>query len=133
MNDYTLGIKELDSAMGGIKKGSNIMLIGPHMSGKDAILHKIIYHSAAKNENAIILLTTGRSADHILAGFKENNMSLPLPRIGIVDCITRTSGSIEIESDNNRHFIRAAGFSSKPTPYFEYEIEGFNVSILGRK
>ncbi len=37
MSDYTLGIKELDNAIGGIRKGSNIMLIGPSMSGREAI------------------------------------------------------------------------------------------------
>jgi ABC-type uncharacterized transport system YnjBCD ATPase subunit len=42
MNDYALGIKELDNAIGGIKKGSNIMLIGPPMSGKELILNFII-------------------------------------------------------------------------------------------
>ena len=34
MKEYTIGIKELDDAIGGIKKGANIMLIGPPMSGK---------------------------------------------------------------------------------------------------
>jgi len=29
MSDYILGIKELDNEIGGIRKGSNIMLIGP--------------------------------------------------------------------------------------------------------
>jgi ABC-type uncharacterized transport system fused permease/ATPase subunit len=40
-SDYTLGIKELDNAIGGIRKGSNIMLIGPPMSQKEVILHYI--------------------------------------------------------------------------------------------
>jgi len=34
MGDYTLGIKELDNAIGGIRNGSNIMMIGPPMSQK---------------------------------------------------------------------------------------------------
>ncbi len=42
MSDYTFGIKELDNATMGIKKGSNIMLIGPSMSGKEAILSQIM-------------------------------------------------------------------------------------------
>jgi KaiC/GvpD/RAD55 family RecA-like ATPase len=232
MSDYTLGIKELDNAIG-IKKGTNIMLIGPHMSGKEAILHQIMYHGAVKNENAIITLTTGKSAHHILEGFKENKIILPLSRIAIVDCVARMSGfaesdsenikfvgspvdltgigvrisqlfeefiekknilkiqlhidslstilmysniqtvfkflyvftgrikaigglgiyviekgmheeqkiailkhlfdgMIEIESENDKNFIREVGFSSKPTPYFEFAIEGMQVRIVGR-
>jgi len=234
MSDYTLGIKELDNAIGGIKKGSNVMLIGPHLSGKEAILHQILYHGAVENENAIITLTTGKSANHILEGFNEYNKTLPLSRIAIVDCVTRSSGfaeidnenikfvgspvdltgigvrisqffekfferknilniqlhidsistilmysniqtvfkflhvftgrikaiggmgiyviekgmheeqkiailkhlfdgMIEIKSENDKKLIRAVGFSSKPTPYFEYEIEGADVRIVGKK
>jgi KaiC/GvpD/RAD55 family RecA-like ATPase len=231
MSDYTIGIKELDDAIGGIKKGSNIMLIGPPMSGKEAILYNIMYHGAVKNENAVITVTTRESAPHILEWFQENKLSLPLSRIGIVDCVTKTlggaivenenikiasspvdltgigvkisqffeeffmkknirkiqlhinslstilmysniqtvfrflhvftgriraagalgiyviesgmhdeqsivtlkqlfDGMIEIKSENDRHLIRAGGFSSKSTPWFEYEICGAHVKIL---
>ncbi|MCZ7393882.1 MAG: ATPase domain-containing protein [Candidatus Methanoperedens sp.] len=234
MSDYTLGIKELDEAIGGIKKGSNIMFIGPPMSGKEAILNYIVYHGATKNENAIITVTTRESATHILDWFKENKLALPMSRIGIVDCVTKTlggaavdsenikiasspvdltgigvkisqffeeffmkkntrkiqlhinslstilmysniqtvfrflhvftgrikaagaigiyviesgmhdaqaiatlkqlfDGMIEIKSENDKNLIRIAGLSSKPTPWFEYEIEGASVKILRGK
>ncbi|MDP2766067.1 MAG: ATPase domain-containing protein [Candidatus Methanoperedens sp.] len=230
MSDYTIGIKELDDAIGGIKKGSNIMLIGPPMSGKEAILNLIAYHGAINNENAIIMVTTRESATHILDWFKENKLTLPMSRIGIVDCVTKTlggtavenenikiasspvdltgigvkisqffeeffmkknirkiqlhinslstilmysniqtvfrflhvftgrikaagalgiyviesgmheeqaiatlkqlfDGMIEIKSENDKNLIRVVGLSSKPTPWFEYEIEGANVKI----
>ncbi len=96
MSDYTLGIKELDNATTGIKKGSNIMLIGPPMSGKEAILYQIMYNGAAKNENAVIMVTTRESATHILEWYKDNKLALPVSRIGIVDCVTKTHGT-------NRH------------------------------
>ncbi len=234
MSDYTLGIKELDAAIGGIRKGSNIMLIGPPMSGKEVILYNIMYYGAAKNENAVITVTTRESATSILEWFKEHKLILPLARIGIVDCVTKTlggaavenenikiasspvdltgigvkisqffeeyymkknirktqlhinslstilmysniqtvfrflhvftgrikatgalgiytiesgmhdeqsiatlkqlfDGMIEIKSENDRNFIRVVGLSPKPTPWFEYEIEGANVKIVGRK
>ncbi len=234
MSDYTTGIEELDNAIGGIKKGSNIMLIGPPMSGKEVILYSIMYHSVAKNENAVISVTTRESATHILEWFKENKLILPLARVGIVDCVTKTlggaaienenikiasspvdltgigvkisqffedffmkknirktqlhinslstilmysniqtvfrfihvftgrikaagalgiyviesgmhdeqaiatlkqlfDGMVEIKSDNDKSFIRMVGLSPKPTPWFEYEIEGANVKIVGRK
>jgi len=50
MSDYTLGIKELDTVIAGIRKGSNIMLIGPPMCGKEIILNSILYYGTAKNE-----------------------------------------------------------------------------------
>ncbi len=235
MSDYTLGIKELDTAIGGgIKKGSNIMLIGPPMCGKEIVLNSIMYYGAAKNENAVITVTTRESATHILEWFKEQKLTLPLSRIGIIDCVTKTlggasvenenikiasspvdltgigvkisqffeeyfmkknirktqlhinslstilmysniqtvfrflhvftgrikaagslgiymiesgmhdeqaisilkqlfDGMIEIKTENDKNFIRVVGLSPKPSAWFEYEIEGANVKIVGRK
>jgi len=233
MSDYTIGIKELDEAIGGINKGSNIMFIGPPMSGKEAILNHILYHGVSKNENAVITVTTREPSVHILEWFKDNNLTLPLSRIGIVDCVTKTlggaavenenikiasspvdltgigvkisqffeeffmkknirkiqlhinslstilmysniqtvfrflhvftgrikaagalgiyviesgmhdeqaiatlkqlfDGMIEIKSENDRNLIRVVGLSSKPTPWFEYEIEGAALKIIRR-
>jgi KaiC/GvpD/RAD55 family RecA-like ATPase len=72
MGDFTLGIKELDNAIDSIRNGSNIILIGPPMSGKEIILHHIMYHGAVKNENAVITVSTNESAAYILEWFKEN-------------------------------------------------------------
>jgi KaiC/GvpD/RAD55 family RecA-like ATPase len=231
MSDYTLGIKELDDAIGGIKKGSNIMLIGPPMSQKDVILHNIMYHGTEINENAVITITTHESATHIIEWFKENKLVLPMSRIGIIDCITKSMGGtiseteniktatspvdltgigirisqffedflikknipklqlhinslsailmysniqtvfrfmhvftgrikeagalgifvmdsdmhdeqtittlkqlfdgiVEIKSENDNNYIRIVGLSSKPTPWFEYEVEGAKLSIV---
>ncbi len=231
MSDYTLGIKELDNASGGIRKGSNIMLIGPPMSQKEVILYNILYHGTAINENAAIMVTTHESARNIIEWFKENKMVLPLPRIGIIDCITKSlgvsatetegikfaispvdltgigvrisqffetftnrknipkiqlhinslstilmysniqtvfrfihvftgrikatgafgifvmdsgmhdeqtiatlkqlfDGILEIKSENDRNYIRIVGLSSKPTPWFEYEIKGVKLRIF---
>ncbi len=192
MSDYTTGIKELDDAVGGIKKGSNILFIGPPMSRKEVILNSIMYHSAAKNENAVITVTTRESAAHFLEWFGENKLDLPLSRIGIVDCVTKADGGVAVEnenikiasnpvdltgigvrisqffdafvmkknirkvqlhinslstilmysniqtvfrfkSENDKNFIRLVGMSSKPTPWLEYEIEGANLMVMGRK
>ncbi|MFA4957406.1 MAG: ATPase domain-containing protein [Candidatus Methanoperedens sp.] len=100
MSDYTTGIKELDDAIGGIRKGSNIMLIGPPMSGKEILLNHIMYYGAAKNENAIITVATRESATHILEWFQANNLSLPMSRIGIVDCVSKTMGVTTVENAN---------------------------------
>ena len=230
MSDYTLGIKELDDAIVGIRKGTNIMLIGPPMSQKDDIMYNIMYHGTAVNENAVIAVTTLGSATYIMEWFKENKLALPMSIVGIIDCITESTGVsasetesikivsspadltgigvrisqffedflikknnrkiqlhinslstilmysniqtvfrflhvftgrikeagtlgifvvdsgmhddhtiatlkqlfdgiVEIKSENDRNFIRIVGMSSKPTPWFEYEIERGRLRI----
>jgi KaiC/GvpD/RAD55 family RecA-like ATPase len=122
MNDYTLGIKELDDVIGGINKGSNIMLIGPPMSGKEVIMYHILYHGAAKNENAIITVTTRESATHILEWFQKNKLALPLSRIGIVDCITKTLGGTVVENENIKIAsspVDLTGIGVKISQFFE--------------
>jgi KaiC/GvpD/RAD55 family RecA-like ATPase len=99
-SDYTLGIKELDNVIGGIRKGTNIMLIGPPMSQKEVILHYIMYHGIVKNDNAVIAVTTREPATDILEWFKENQLVLPLSRIGIIDCITKSVGRVTLETEN---------------------------------
>jgi len=99
-SDYTLGIKELDNVIGGIRKGTNIMLIGPPMSQKEVILHYIMYHGIVKNDNAVIAVTTRQPATDILEWFKENQLVLPLSRIGIIDCITKSVGRVALETEN---------------------------------
>ncbi len=98
--NFSLGIKELDAEIGGIKKGSNILLMGHPMGGKEIILHNIMYHGAATNNNAVISVTTRESANSIIEWFKENNLILPMSSIGIVDCVTKTLGSTTIENES---------------------------------
>jgi hypothetical protein len=39
-------------------------------------------------------------------------------------------GIVEIKSENDNNYIRIVGLSSKPTPWFEYEVEGAKLSIV---
>jgi KaiC/GvpD/RAD55 family RecA-like ATPase len=121
-NDYTLGIKELDDAIGGIRKGSNIMLIGPPMCGKEAILNHIMYNGAVNNENAVITVTTRESARHILDWFEEHNLNLPMARIGIIDCVTKTLGGASVENENIKIAsspVDLTGIGVKISQFFE--------------
>lgn len=108
MNDYSLGIKELDNAIEGIKSSSNILMIGPPLCGKELILYNIMYHGAAINENSIINVTTRETAAHILEWFKENKLNLPLDRIGIIDCVTKTPSG-EVVTNENIKIVSSAG------------------------
>lgn len=121
MSDYTTGIKELDAEIGGIKKGSNIMLIGPPMSGKEVILHNIMYHGAL-NDNAVISVTTRESANNIIDWFKENGLALPMSRIGIVDCVTKTLGGTVVENESIKITsspVDLTGIGVKISQFFE--------------
>jgi|GEM_PF-193440 len=107
MTDYSLGIKELDNAIDGIKGGSNILLIGPPLCGKEIIVSQIMHHGAAIKENSIINVTTRETGAHILEWFKENKLNLPLDRIGIIDCVTKTPSDEVVMNEN----IKIAGNS----------------------
>jgi len=79
MNDYTLGIKEIDDQIGGIRKGSNILLIRPSMSGKEHISNHIIHDNTVKNDNY------GNTIGHVLVfhdtidqGRIENDLKMAL-------------------------------------------------------
>jgi archaellum biogenesis ATPase FlaH len=123
MSDYTLGIEELDNAVGGIRKGSNIMLIGPSMSQKEVILHYIMYHGTAINENAVIAVTTREPATDILEWFKENKIVLPLSMVGIIDCITESVGGVVFETENIKFASSPqdlTGIGVRISQFFEY-------------
>lgn len=40
-------------------------------------------------------------------------------------------GMIEVKSQDGRNFFRAVGLTPRPTPWFEYEIDGGAVTIVG--
>ena len=42
-------------------------------------------------------------------------------------------GVIEIKTENDVNYIRIIGLSTKPTQWFEYEIEGGKLKILSTK
>jgi KaiC/GvpD/RAD55 family RecA-like ATPase len=122
MNYYTFGIKELDDIIGGLKKGTNILLIGPPMSGKEAISNHMMYHGATENENAVILLTTHEPAIHILERFKENKLNVLLSKVGIVDCVSKMLGGEAVETENIKivsNPVDLTGIGVKISQFFE--------------
>ncbi len=117
------GIPKLDELLGGgIKKGSNVLLIGPPMSRKEVILNHIMYYGAAKNENAVITLNTFETGTRTLEWFRDNKRILPLSRIGIVDCITRMIGGEANDDDNIKiadHPVDLTGIGIRISQFLE--------------
>jgi KaiC/GvpD/RAD55 family RecA-like ATPase len=100
------GIPKLDQLLkGSMRKGSNILLIGPPMSGKKIILNHIMYYNASMNNNAVITVNTYEPGTRILEWFAENKLPLPESRIGIVDCITKMAG---YDAANDNDIIKMA-------------------------
>ena len=98
MKHYEIEINELDETIEGIKNGSNILLLSPPMSGKEAILDNIMHLRAIKNENALIVVTSNEPATHVLERFKVKKLDLSLSRIGIVDCSSKDLVDVEFEN-----------------------------------
>jgi len=208
---YKLGISRLDELIGDIKSGTNIMMIGPPISGKDDITNIIAYQGLL-DANAAVIVSTREPGNNVLEWFERYNLDIPMDRIGIVDCVTRTlgfgapdtdnikmasspvdltetrlcinslstilmysnlqtvfrflhvftgrikaanalgiyvieegmhdektivtlkqlfDGMIEIRESEEGYQMRAVGFTPKPTPWFDYEIDGANIVLRG--
>jgi len=91
MDGYFLGLDKLDEHIKGIRAGSNIMLLGPPMSGKETIINNIVFNGLKDGEAAVIV-TTREPGENVLQWFEYNNLEIPLEHIGIVDCVTKTLG-----------------------------------------
>jgi KaiC/GvpD/RAD55 family RecA-like ATPase len=99
MEGYSLGIDKLDENIKGIRGGSNIMMIGPPMSGKETIINDIIYKGLKSGEAAVIV-TTKEPGENVIDWFNYNNLEIPLENLGIVDCVTKTLGVPTSETSN---------------------------------
>ena len=64
MHRYNPGLRELDDAIGGIEGGTNVMLIGPPMCGKRALLNSIMAGGLRSGETVVLADTRvpGRDA-----------------------------------------------------------------------
>ncbi|MBW6517131.1 MAG: RAD55 family ATPase [ANME-2 cluster archaeon] len=91
MERYSLGIDKLDENINGIRGGSNIMIIGPPMSGKETIVNNIVY-KGLKTGDAAVIVTTREPGENVVDWFNYNNLDIPLDHLGIVDCVTKTLG-----------------------------------------
>jgi KaiC/GvpD/RAD55 family RecA-like ATPase len=98
MHRYNLGLKELDDEIGGIVSGANIMLIGPAMSGKNAVLNSIM-SCGLQNGEAVVLVETRMPGEDALQKLNPPEPSF----IGVVDCVARTLGVNARDTSRIRH------------------------------
>ncbi len=123
MTGYRLGIRRFDESIGQVKAGSNIMLIGPPMSGKNVILNNIVYNGL-ENNDAAILVSTRDTGENIVEWFNQNNLDLEKhkERFGIVDCMSRTLGLSVSDTPSIKRAsspVDLTGIGVKISQYFE--------------
>lgn len=104
MKKYNLGIQGYESK---IKGGTNILLLGPPLTGKDILTKSFFYEGIKEKDSSAIYVTTTDSSKSVLDWFEENNLSLgdESNSYGIVDCVTESQ---ELEKPENDSFIKYA-------------------------
>ncbi len=96
MHKYRLGLEELDDAIGGVSGGIGILIEGPPMSGKEAIVYSLIRRGLDDGEG-IILIPTMETGENVMASY-ENNINLR-----VIDCMSRPLGLDVPDSARVRH------------------------------
>lgn len=122
MSGYSLGIKELDDLVGGIREGTNLMIIGPPMSRKDELLDVIVYHSFSNADDSAIIVSTREPGERLLGWFEEQNFDPSTVNIGIVDCVTKTLGIGAADTENIKRAsspVDLTGIGVKISQFFE--------------
>ncbi|MHC1571535.1 MAG: RAD55 family ATPase [Methanosarcinales archaeon] len=121
MLDYSLGIPEVDEITGGVPKGTNIMLLGPPLTGKHLLIRHIIYHTIKEGDSAV-LVSTRDTGDEIIEWFSEYLEEEERSRIGIVDCVTKSLGKNIHDKDVVKYAsspVDLTGIGIKISQFFE--------------
>ena len=119
MEGYSLGLQKLDEAVGTLAPGTNLMIVGPPMSTKEAVVQKII-EQGLKNGEGVVLVETRMPAESILEQYKKRGTDVS--RLAIVDCICRTLGISSEETDTIQRAASAVdltGIGVRISKFFE--------------
>lgn len=122
--EYKFGIEGLDALIKELSPGSNILLIGPPMTGKAFIARTIMYNGL-KDKEAGIYISTKDSGSKIKEWY--NGVGLDITpyedTYGIVDCVSRSLGPTETETSPNVVQVASAvdmtGISIAVNRFFE--------------
>lgn len=97
---YRFGISTLDDEIGGIEGGTNILVSGPAMSGKDSFVFSVL-SEGIENGNGTIYVTTKDSGQEVINDFENSIPEVDMERFGVVDCVSRSQGMGDTEETNN--------------------------------
>jgi len=82
-------------ALESVRPGSNILVSGPAMTGKDDLAYEVLADGTRQGQGAVIV-STGDRADNVVADFRERAGTDDV-RLGVVDCVTE--GGSEVAGD----------------------------------
>lgn len=88
MHKYRLGLEELDLAVGGVSGGSGILVEGPPMGCKQAIVYSLIKQGLEDGEG-VILVPTMETGSNALAAYGHAE------GLRVIDCMSRPMGMAE--------------------------------------
>lgn len=98
MERAAIGVAELDNAMlGGIPKGSLVLVLGPPGAGK-SILSKLFLYRGASNGEVALLLSTAESESIIRETFRLFNWNGIDDKLSIIDCYSWRLGKHEAKN-----------------------------------
>jgi KaiC/GvpD/RAD55 family RecA-like ATPase len=97
MHKYRLGIKQLEAAVGQVHGGTSILVAGPSVSGKRAIIRSMLVRGLEDGEG-IILLPTMETGESVLSSF--TSQKIDIGRLRIIDCMSRPLGMDIGETEN---------------------------------
>jgi len=130
---YVFGVDKLNTAGGEIAPGTNMMLIGPAMSGKSVFARNFLYGNL--KQGAAIFISTKDTGENILDWFNANNMEIDPSKFGIVDCVSRTLGmDAYVEDTENIKRVSSpfdlTGISVKVNEFLEYFWKEQNIKSI---
>lgn len=83
---YWLGVKELQGLLDEVEDGTNLLLLGPPLSGKEEMVNEILYHGISSGEGGIIV-TTNSPAEEVLKWFERRDPDHDREILLAIDCI----------------------------------------------
>lgn len=84
-----------DSPIAGLPQDATLVIAGPPMTGKYALMLTILSHYTDES----IVISTKNSADRVIGDFEEITGECDDSRLGVIDCVNRPEG-VEFEESS---------------------------------
>jgi KaiC/GvpD/RAD55 family RecA-like ATPase len=95
-----------DVDMSVVPAGSNVLVVGPPMTGKRRLLYELLSVDGA-SDRATGLVTTRKPSDMVAMGYREYHPAVH--SLAIVDCVSRQQGFASGQTTRRRQYVSNAG------------------------
>jgi len=116
-----------------VAAGSNLLIAGPPMTGKQSLALDILAEGTEVGEGAIVV-TTKDSAEKVLEKYATRVPNLEGQPVGVVDCVTQQQGGGDVEDTQQIKYASApvdmTGIGIKLSEFLEefYERRGLQTN-----